>query len=339
MRREILWAAAVGISFGLIIAFGAWRINSSLNKSKPGNPEATPASQNPGAEFKISLNTPEDNDVVTTSPVAVSGITKPLSWIVFSGEKGDYILQSDENGIFSQDVDLTAGINQIKITALDSTNSQTLQKVLVVYSSAFQLRSNVPTPASAATGEAAISQNVAQKVAAARNTAKAYLGVVTDITSTTIQIKTPESQIQQISVGTDGITVVNTKGTNNKQVKLTDVAIGDFIVAMGYVNGNQVLAAQRILITDPLQNSQLSVSLNKVTAITIKSLTVTDIKNGKSATLTPDKNTAIASFANGKTSNIKITAIATDDLIIYVTDTSGTPPLLRSIFDIGKPQG
>jgi hypothetical protein len=261
VRKEIVWVGIIGILFGLIIAFGVWRINSSMSKPNPSVPETTPSSQAPETEFKITLNTPENNNVVTSSPVTVSGITKPLSWMVVSGETGDYILQSDEKGIFAQDVDLKAGVNQIRVTAFDPAGSQSFQKVLIVYSSAFQPATVVPsTPGAPATGDAAIRENVAQKVAAAMNQPKAYLGVVTDITSTTIQTKTPESQIEQIAIGGSEIVVVNSKGTNNKTVKLTDIAIGDFIVAMGYVNGNQVLEAQRILITDPLQNTQLSIT-------------------------------------------------------------------------------
>jgi hypothetical protein len=305
-----------------------------MNKPKPG-PAATPSSQNPGGEFKITLNTPENNSVVITSPVTVSGITKPLTWTVVSGETGDYILQSDEKGVFTQDVGLTPGINRIRLSALDPGDTQSIQKVLVVYSSAFQPNTVTPsTPGGAATGDAAIREKVAQKVALAMNQPKAYLGVVTDITSSTIQTKTPESQIEQIATEGDGITVVNTKGTNNKQVKLTDIAIGDFIVAMGYINGNQVLNAQRILITDPLQDSQISISMGKIIKTSAKSLTVADSQKGEESVLTPSKNTVFASFANGKTSTIKIAAIKVDDLVIYVTDISGTSPFLRSIFDI-----
>jgi len=347
VRREIVWAGVIGISFGLIIAFGVLRINSSLNKSKSGAPVATPIPQNPTAEFKIALNTPGDNDVVTTSPISVSGITKSLTWTVVSGEGRDYILQSDEKGIFAQDVDLAPGVNQIRLAAFDPGGTQSSQKVLVVYSSAFQLETVAfPTPGSTATGDAAIAtgdnairEKVAQKVAQAMSQPKAYVGVVTDIADSTIQIKTPESQIEQISIDDPNITAVNTKGKGNKQVKLTDIAIGDFIVAMGYVNGNQVLKAQRILITDPLQDSKLSASFGKVTGTTKKSLTVSDIKKGEGSTVTPDKNTSVESFTGGKTSSIKIAAIATGDLIIYITDQSGTSPTVRSIFDIGKPQG
>ncbi|MCX6705375.1 MAG: hypothetical protein NT162_03525 [Candidatus Woesebacteria bacterium] len=335
MRKELVWVAIIGISFGLIIAFGVWRINSSLNKSKPGGPLATPSSVNPEAEFKITLNTPENDSVVTVTPVTVSGITKPLTWMVVSGETGDYILQSDEKGIFNQDVGLSPGVNQIKFTAFDSTGTQSVQKVLVVYSSAFQLNtSTLSTPNDAATGDAAIREKVAQKVAAAMNQPKAYLGVVTDITSSTIQIKSPEAQIEQISIGNDGIAVVNTTGTVNKTVKLTDIAIGDFITAMGYVDGNRVLVGQRILITDPVEDPALSVSMGKVTKTSTKALTVSDVKNGETGTLTPSKNTVIASFANGKTNTIKISGVKVDNLVIYVTDASGTTSFIRSVFSI-----
>ena len=335
MRRELVWAIVIGISFGLIIAFGVWRINSSLNKSKSGFPQATPDSQNPQTEFKITLNTPGENSVVTDTPVTVSGITKPLTWVVVSGESGDYILQSDEKGIFSQEVELTPGVNRIKITAFDPKGSQSLQKVLVVYSSVFQLKTVVPpTPGDAATGDAAIREKVAQKVAEAMSQPKAYLGIVTDITSSTIQIKNPESQIEQISIGSEGVAVINTTGTVNKTVKLTDIAIGDFIVAMGYIDGNQVLVSQRILITNPVEDPKLSVSMGRVTKTSTKTLTVSDIKTGETGTLTPSKNTVIASFANGKTNTIKITGLKTDNLIVYVTDQSGTSPFIRSIFSI-----
>lgn len=336
MRREIVWAGIVGISFGLIIAFGAWRINSSL-KTKGTSTEPSPTPQNI-AQSSITLDKPENGDVITQTPVTVSGITKPLTWLVFSGEKGDYILQSDETGVFSQDVDLTGGINQIKITSLNKNGDSAFQKIIVVYSTSFQLNSVASPVPSSATGESDIQAKVAQKVAEALSRPKAYIGTVTDIADSTIQIKTPESQIEQVAVG-GTVTVANTKGTNNKTVKLTDIAIGDSIVAMGYVNGNQVLDAQRILIIDPPTEPQISVSEANVTAVSKASLTVSDIKKGGSDTITPDKNTDIESFSKGKETKIKLSSITKGDLVIYVSDQTGSPAILRSIFDVGASQG
>jgi hypothetical protein len=333
MRKELVWAAGIGILFGLVIAFGAWRINSSL-KNKNAVPTPTPNSQNI-TTASITLDKPENDDVVTVTPVTVSGITKPLTWLVFSGEKGDYIVQSDETGVFSQNVDLAAGTNQIEVTSLDNQGNQAAQKVMIVYSSSFQLNPGAsPTPASA-TSESDINKAVAQKVAEASKNPKAYIGTVTDIADSTIQIKTIDSQIQQVDIGGSGITVVNVAGKNNKTVKLTDIAIGDFIIAMGYVNGSQVLDAQRILITDPVTEPKISVSLSSVTAISKKSLTVTDVKSGQSGTVTPDKNTDLESFANGKETATKIASVNKNDLVIYISDTTGTPAVIRAVFDIG----
>jgi len=338
VRKELLWAGIIGITFGLIIAFGAWRINSSLKPTPL--PSAIPTSTPPDTiSENITLDKPENDDVVTTNTVTVSGIAKPQSLLIISGENGDYILQSDEGGIFSQDVDLTSGVNQIKVTLLDKSGNQTFQKVLIVYSSSFQLNSNSsPSPSSTsgtATGEGDIQKTVDQEVATASVKPKAYLGTVTDIADSTIQIKTLEAQIAQVADGDPEVTVTNEVGTNNKAVKLADIAIGDFIVSMGYVNQNSVLTAQRILVTDPVTEPKLTISMSKITNVSKKYLSVTNVKDASVGTLTPDKNTDLESYSNGKSKVIKLGDIITGDTVISISDDTGSPAILRSVFDIG----
>lgn len=298
-----------GIFVGLLVAFGVYRINSSI-KSRVAAPQDTPIPGTNNSDFKIALDKPESGDVFTQDSVVVSGLTKALAWIVISGEQGDYIIQSDEGGVFSQDVNLASGVNQIKVTALDPAGTKSAQKVIVIYSSAFQEKTFASTPPEAS-GDSAIRDKVAQKVAEALNKPKAYLGTVTDITDSTIQIKTLESEIKQVSTAEEGISVVNAKGTSNKAVKLTDIAIGDFIVAMGYINSKSVLLAQRILITDPVTDPKINVNLSSMSEITIK----------------PDKKTLAYSFSDGKTVKVKVSSIKDDDQVIYITNSS-----LRTIF-------
>ncbi len=335
MRKELVWAGVIGISFGLIIAFGAWRIQSSLKKESITT-EKTPSPTLVPSEFKITLDKPENNDVVTEDSITVTGITKSLVWITVSGEKGDYIVQAGENGVFIQDVDLVSGINQIKVTAFDPKGNQSIQKVLVVFSSSFQLSQiPSPTPGNDST-ESAIRQKVAEKVAEALNKPKAYIGVITDIADSTIQIKTMESEIKQISTGEDGISVVNQKGTNNKAVKLSDVAIGDFIVAMGYINSKSVLTAQRILIADPIEEPEIDLGFGTVTDTSKKSVIVTGIKSNEAVTVTPGVKTKIFAYDAGKTSTAKLASITEGDLIIYVSDSSEGSPIIRSLFVLPK---
>jgi hypothetical protein len=339
MRKEIAWVVIIGIVLGLVMAFGVYRINSSAGKNSASpEPSSSPKPGNP--ELSITLDKPEDNDVVTLSSVTVSGITKSLAWIAVSGEKDDYIIQASDSGIFSQDVNLIPGINQIKLTAFDSAGQENASKVLVVYSSSF-VTATIPTPnpLESTTGSSEIRLKVAQKVEAALNRPKAFIGTVTDIADSTIQIKTEDSQIEQISTGGDGITITKATGTTGKAVKLTDIAIGDFIVAMGYVNGNSVLNAQRILITDPITEPKINSTISNVTATSKKNITVTGLKDNQATTITPDKNTTIESYSSGKTATLKLGSIKSGDTVIYVTDSSGTTPVIRAIFVVTKSQG
>ncbi len=314
MRKELIWTAVVGISLGLVIAFGVWRVNASL---KPRNifVSSTPRPKTNPSEFQIVLNGPENNDVVVTSSTTVSGITKPLSWITVSGEDDDYIVQADEEGAFGQDVNLISGVNQIKITAFDNQGNQSINKVLVIYSSAFQPKTSAVAPTDA-TSDASIRQRVEAKVESLLNKPKAYIGTVTDITDSTIQIKTMGSEIKQVSTAGDNVTVIKTS-PSTKTVKLTDVAIGDFIVGMGYVNSASVLLAQRILIIDPITEPKVTATLGKLS----------DIDE-----VVANKKAAISKVLKTKLAKIKDT-----DQIIFVTvvDDNNTSTI-RSIFVIQK---
>lgn len=335
MRRELIWAIVIGITFGLIIAFGVWRVNSSV-KPKGLNITQTPQPKI-NSEFKITLNKPEQNDVVTQDSVTVSGITKPLAWIIFSGEDDDYMVESGNDGVFVQDVKLIPGVNQIKITALDPKGDKSMEKVIVVYSSSFQVSSESSTVAKDSSESSDIRLRVQEKVREALNKPKAYLGTVTDIADSTIQIKTLESQIKQISTDAIATTVVKI-GAINKTVKLADIAIGDFVVAMGYVNSNSVLSAQRILIASPVTEPKIEAFLAKVTTVSKKTITAENPNDEQTITITPGTKTNIETYYQGKLTSIKIAGIAQGDSIIYITDSSSDTPNVRSIFVIQKPQ-
>lgn len=312
MRKELIVASIIGIGFGLVIAFGVYRINSSL-KPNGNKTLSTPNPKTVISEFKITLDKPQNNDVLTEDAIAVTGITKPLTWISVSGEDEDYTVQSDDKGLFSQDVNLIPGVNQIKLTAFDALGAQSIEKVLVVYSSSFEERETTTATSSASTSDSSdsgIRAKVEEKVREALNRPKAYLGTITDISDSTIQIKSSESQIQQISVKDDGVTVVKT-GTVNKAVKLTDIAIGDFIVAMGYINSNTVLNAQRILITDPVTEPKVNATFGKLIDIDKKMTTSKSVK-------------------------AKLKTIKDDDQIIFVIAGEATDLVVRSIFVIQK---
>lgn len=326
-----MWAAIIGISFGLVIAFGAWRVRSSV--SLKADIATTPSPAPAPGQVRIAIDKPGNLDVITESPTSISGITKPLTWIVVSTDKEDYLAQSRDDGTFSLDIDLSPGLNHIKASSLNTQGSVSSEDILAVYSASF--KGNPATPNTTSVNESSDSA-VAMKFAEAGNPPKAYIGTVTDIVDSTIQIKSTDSQIQQIATTNKEISVVNTKGSSNKTVKLTDIAIGDFIVAMGFPDGNDVLDAQRILVTDSPLKSQITVAIKNVKDVSKKSLTLSSSNGDSEDTFTPDKNTSLQSYVDGKIKSAKMTDFSKSDMVITVSDTTGTPALSRSIFNLGN---
>lgn len=336
MRKELFWAGIIGISFGLIIAFGVWRINSSI-KPNGIEPSPTPSQGKPVNEFKITFDKPSNNDVVTEDEVTVTGLTKPQILINISGEDEDYILESDQSGVFSQNVSLTSGINQIKLTAFDQQGNQSIEQVIVVYSASFEPNTSNETAQESATEQAEIRLKVQEKVEAALNKPKAYIGVVTDIADSTIQIKALSGEIKQISTS-DNTTAADITAASSKTIKLADVAIGDSLAAMGYVNGNSVLVAQRILVTNPVVEPLFNAYFGTVTDSSNKSLTVRDVKTGEEVEITLASKSTIMSFSNQLTVKSRLIDVEADDKIIYVTEDEKESPTIRSIFIIPASQ-
>lgn len=331
MRKELVWAGIIGILFGVVIGFGVWRVRSKVTLKNEPIPTSSP--QSGLGQFKITIDKPENLGVVTESPVSVSGITKSSNWIIVSTDEEDYITKSLEDGTFSVDVDLKAGINHIMASSINLQGNIASQKILSVYSESFQ--TSTPTPETA-TSEADIKKAVALKIAQAEKPPRAYIGIVTDIAESTIQIKSTDSQIQQISTNKLDIVVVNVKGTTNKIVKLADIAIGDFIVAMGYIDDNDVLDVQRILIADSPIEPKIGIYLQRVKIVGKNSLDLINIENGESVTITPGRNTVVNSFTEGKLKIIKLSGISESGLIITASDISVSPAIIRSLYNLGS---
>lgn len=106
----------------------------------------------------------------------------------------------------------------------------------------------------------------------AQRMSKSYVGTVTDISSGTIQIKNSSGNILQISTSEETKYINNLK--KGVEVKQTDLAIGDYIVAIGTLNGNKVLHSAKILVTSPLPENKI-----KVEKIIIDKLTKTKIND------------------------------------------------------------
>ncbi len=276
---------------GLIIGFGIYRINFSFkDENSPISPTPTPENQ---AELTIAK--PNNDDVVTSIPQTISGIATKSSWVIISNNSLDYFIKPDEKGVFEKEIDLIGGINHIIVSSIDAKGVTSSQNLRLIYST--QLQTPAPSNKEETSSESAVREAVIKKVEETLNSPKAYLGTVTDIAEKTIQLKTDWGTIEQVSTADEKIAVINQNATA-KEIKITDIAIGDYIVAMGFRNGNHVLAAKRILITQMIPVPEIKIIYGKVKSISKKEIIINE---GDKITITSKTKLSNKNIKEGNT--------------------------------------
>ncbi len=81
--------------------------------------------------FNLLVATPSDNSVVFDQTTVVSGTSVPNSIVLITSEKGTVGIQASGQGEFSKVVDLNTGVNELTVSAFDSTgNSKAVQLTL-----------------------------------------------------------------------------------------------------------------------------------------------------------------------------------------------------------------
>lgn len=150
MRKEFVVAIFLGLTVGLLIVIGIVVARQAFEKHQTGpegtanepspistslsttSPTATPT---PLKHF-IIIDQPDDNAVVSSGELTVSGKTTPKSTIAIVSEKNEYFTSSDEAGLFSQKIELITGVNEIKMAALAPNEEQAEITLTVVYTTA-----------------------------------------------------------------------------------------------------------------------------------------------------------------------------------------------------------
>ncbi|MFH1601612.1 MAG: hypothetical protein ABIB61_01510 [Candidatus Shapirobacteria bacterium] len=143
MRKEVLLAIIIGIILGLGLML-AWerKKKNNIDQSVPALEEADQQSENIistpslAQEQKLIILEPEDETISAQEKIAITGETDPLSTVVVIWEEGEDILVADEQGSFKTEIDLSAGPNEIEISAYNQ-NNQVIKKILTItYSTA-----------------------------------------------------------------------------------------------------------------------------------------------------------------------------------------------------------
>jgi hypothetical protein len=135
---------AIPVALALSVACGA---NTPSNPSNPANPAPAatsapapapsgattpaydPASNIVLASFFLEVTDPQDEAVVTVSPLPVQGQTTPDSVTTVNGQ----VVEVDAQGQFMTQVDLEEGPNFIEVLASDFDGHQEGQVLTVIY--------------------------------------------------------------------------------------------------------------------------------------------------------------------------------------------------------------
>jgi hypothetical protein len=212
----------------------------------PSTNNQTEASPTPIPEFGITIAEPEAGQVVVESPTLITGITKPGARVVASTEDEDFITTADADGGFEIEVELEGGINNVLIASIDDGGKIATTQLTIAHSTELEFEGETADSEESTDS----SDTVRDRLQQARSVPRFYMGTVTDIAESTIQLRNASGEIEQVSA-TQGETTYVTLVNDREEIEFSDIAIGDFMVAMGFVNSNGVLGAQRVLITTP----------------------------------------------------------------------------------------
>lgn len=139
MKKEVLIAIFVGLSMGLIITFGVYRVKTSITEQPIAdfieNEEDTEVTATPTL---LALHSPEDNTIQTEKELIITGTTIQNTFIVVFVNDEDYLSTSDESGNFSVKVELEENENIIRVHVVDEESASVVEERLVVFTDAFE---------------------------------------------------------------------------------------------------------------------------------------------------------------------------------------------------------
>jgi len=147
MIKELILAIILGAFLGLGVMGGYLTLNKKNVAQKTPTVEIspTPISDNivsitptpqKTSNDQITIDSPENNSVISVSKTDFTGITKPNSTIIITTASNSFNGKSDNTGKFDISVDLDSGVNLIKVTAIDPNDNQTEIPLMVTYSTA-----------------------------------------------------------------------------------------------------------------------------------------------------------------------------------------------------------
>jgi hypothetical protein len=287
MKKEQVVAIILGSALGVAIAFGIWRMAGRSRTQAPVSPPTDHPQSNAVAVDGLNIVSPANNSVSSSSTVNIAGLTKPNSAIVISGGKTN-VGEASKGGEFSIKAELTAGINSIVIWALSKDQKPQKQELTLIHTTKLDVEPE--------------------------KTAQSLMGTVTDIASDTLQIRTKSGEIEQLSL-TDNTTYVQIND-ETRELTFSDLAIGDFVAALGTRAEEGILVVGRVLITSEPKTPEVTAITGTIKTLTSKDFLVTS--DGQEISIDATGTVATYSAGDGGLVSARLSGADAGDAIAIV---------------------
>ncbi len=130
---SVLFSLILVITLGAVAYFGGFNSLIQSNSSKTSLGSGGPITK-PPASFALKLDSPDDNQLVFSQDLVISGSSLPNLPILISSPTKDQVITTKPDGSFSNDFTLDPGLNELKITIFDKTGEPRTQQRTIYYS-------------------------------------------------------------------------------------------------------------------------------------------------------------------------------------------------------------
>ena len=167
-------------------------------------------------------------------------------------------------------------------------------------------------------------ERVEKRLSELQNKPHAFVGKITDIQNTSLILET-KAGTRQVKLS-EKTTIVETRKGTKKTLQVKDLIIGNFIVAIGYLDTKDVLDARRILVVDTLPKTTKRAIYGLVESLEKDTLKIKHPKKNGSAsspqvdtwTVKTTAKTRVTAKVNNKVEKVSVSDIEVGDRIAAV---------------------
>lgn len=147
LSLAVIFGLLIGLGFAGTFFFVKQNSNRPQNTVEVKSPSPVPTSSSnsetlptpiaePSANPSIEITSHQNNDIVATSKITLTGITNPKSQVIITTLSKNYRSLSDNLGKFSQVIDLEPGLNIINLSVISENNQENQSEIHLTYSTA-----------------------------------------------------------------------------------------------------------------------------------------------------------------------------------------------------------